>query len=137
MIWVIRLLPAAAALVCIVLGLLPQRRGVSHPVMTEGTVIGSRRQRIPQRRGEIEVFAPVVCYATPDGEIEAVSRDFVPEWQYDHHPGDLVQLCYDAQQPDVFRLTKGGTWRRVICLTIGIGTLIAYGVLLVQYNTIL
>lgn len=135
MIWVIRLMPAAVALVCIVLGLLPQPRGkVSHPAYTVGTVVGSRMQRLPRRGSELVLFAPVVRYETPTGEITATARDFLPEWQYSHHPGDRVQVCYDAQQPDVFRLCNdGGTWRRGIFLTIGIGTLLAGGVLWIQY----
>ena len=134
MIWLIRLAPAVIALVCIVLAFVPVRRGkVAHPVPVKGTVVGSRTQKIYRNGSEVSAFAPVVRYETPSGEITAASRDYLPEWQYTHHPGDEVSLLYDREQPDLFVLQgSGGEWRRTALLTAGIGTLIAGAVLWVQ-----
>ena len=136
MIWLIRLAPAAIALICIVLAFVPVRRGkVAHPVTVRGTVTGSRIQKIYRSGNELQALAPVVRYETERGEITAASRDYLPEWQYRYHIGDAVEVVYDKMQPDLFVLNGGGNvWRRTALLTAGIGTLIAGAVLWLQYH---
>lgn len=132
----IELLPVMIGLVCIAAAFFPVRSGkVAHPCYTEGTVVAYRSQRMYRHHSETEALAPVVRYTTPDGEITAVSRHYVPEWQYRHQSGDRVKVCYNAQQPDVFRICgDGGEWRKGVLLTVGIGTLLSYGVLWIQYH---
>ncbi|MBR3628867.1 MAG: DUF3592 domain-containing protein [Oscillospiraceae bacterium] len=136
MIWLIRLVPAVMALVCIVLAFVPVRRGrIAHPVTAKATVTGSRTQMIHRNGSEVTAYAPVVRYETASGEITAASREYVPEWQYRYHPGDALEIVYDRQQPDLFVLKDtGGVWRRTALLTAGIGTLIAGAVLWLQYH---
>lgn len=135
MILLLELLPVLIALACIAAAFVPVRRSrISHPCYTKGIVVAHRTQRMYKHRSETEAFAPVVRYNTPKGEITAASRVYVPEWQYRHKIGDQVQICYHAQQPDIFQICRdGGEWRRGVLLTLGIGTLLAYGVLWIQY----
>ena len=135
MLLVLMLMPVLIALGCIAAALLPVGHKVPHPCYTEGIVVAHRSQRIYRHRNETEAFAPVVRYTTPNGEITAASRSYVPEWQYRHRTGDKVKICYNAQQPDLFRICgDGSAWRRGVLLTVGIGTLLAYGVLWIQYH---
>lgn len=129
------LLPVLAALLCIVLAFFPVRHeNVHHPGYADGVIIGCRTQTVTSHRTETKAFAPVVQYTVQDREITAAARDYVPEWQYAYRVGDKVRICYSTQQPDLFRICrKSGAWRRGILLTAGIGTLLAYGVLMVQY----
>lgn len=134
MIWIL-LMPVLIALGCIAAALIPTGHNVPHPCYTEGIVVAHKSQKIYRNHSETEAIAPVVCYQTPDGEITATSRSYVPEWQYRHRIGDRVKICYNAQQPDIFRICGDGSpWRKGILLTVGIGTLLAYGVLWVQYH---
>lgn len=128
-------LPVLIGLVCIVLAFVPVRRGrIPHPCYTEGIIAGRRSQRMYRHHNEAELFAPVVRYSTPQGEITAVSRTYLPEWQYGFRTGDTVKICYHAQQPDVFIICSDSSgWRRGVLLTIGLGTILAYGVLWLQY----
>ena len=136
MIWLIRLAPAVIAVICVILAFVPVRRSkVAHPVNVTGTIVGSRIQKIYRNGNELQALAPVVRYETASGEITAASRDYLPEWQYGYHSGDTVELTYDKEQPDVFVLRSSGSdWRRAAFLTAGVGTLIAAGVLWVQYH---
>lgn len=124
-------LPVILAAGCILFAFLPVRKGkIAHPVYTVGIVVGSRSQRVWTNRSETESFAPVLRYETEQGEITAVSRYYVPEWQYHRRAGDQVKLCYDRTQPDVFILCdESNYWRKTALLTFGIGTLAAYGIL--------
>ena len=133
----ILLIPVLLAAGCILAAFVPVRKGrVSHPVFTEGVVVGSRSQKAWRNRSETESLAPVVRYETERGEITAASRYYLPDWQYHRRIGDRVKICYDRTQPDVFILCdESSHWRKTVLLTIGIGTLIAYGVLWVQYMT--
>lgn len=131
----ILLMPVLIALGCIAAALIPTGHHVPHPCYTEGIVVAHKSQKIYRNRSEIEALAPVVRYNTPDGEITATSRSYVPEWQYPHRIGDRVKICYHAQQPDVFRICgESSPWRKAVLLTVGIGTLLAYGVLWIQYH---
>lgn len=131
----LKLLPVLISLFCIAAALIPVRRGkIAHPCYTEGLIVGHRTQMVYKYRNETMAFAPVVRYMAQDKEITAVSRYYVPEWQYGHRTGERVKICYNAQQPDLFRICRdGGEWRRGVLLTIGIGTLLAYGILWIQY----
>ena len=134
MIW-LYLLPVLVALICIVLAFLPvKREKVSHPGYTDGVIIGHRTQMVTSHRTETKAFAPVVQYTVQGREITAAARNYVPEWKYTYRVGDKVRICYHTKQPDLFQLCpKNSTWRKGILLTVGIGTLLAYGVLMVQY----
>ncbi len=135
MIILLRLLPVLIGLLCIIAAFVPGRRNrVAHPCDTWGIVVGCRTQPVYQHRGEAQAFAPVVRYTTDKGEITAVSRHYVPEWQYGYRTGDRVKIRYDTQQPDVFCICGSGRWRRGMLMTVGIGTILAYGVLWVQYH---
>ena len=131
------LLPVLLAAGCIGAAFVPTRKGsVAHPVYTVGTVVGKRAQKVWRNRSETEAFAPIVRYETEQGEITAVSRYYLPDWQYHRRTGDRVKLCYDRTQPDVFCLCdESSHWRKTVLLTFGIGTLAAYAVLWVQYLT--
>lgn len=133
---IVLLLPVLAAAGCILAAFIPVRKGrISHPVYTVGTVVGKRTQKVYQNRSEAEAYAPVVRYETEQGEITAASRYFLPDWQYHRRLGDRVKLCYDRTQPELFCLCdESSHWRRTALLTFGIGTLLAYGVLWVQYG---
>lgn len=135
MVLFLEILPVLIGLVCIVLAFVPVRRGrVSHPCYTEGTITGHRSQRVYRHNNEAELFAPVVRFTTPKGEITAASRTYVPEWQFGYRTGDKVKICYNAQQPDLFIIcSENNAWRRGVLLTIGLGTILAYGVLWLQY----
>lgn len=135
MVFFLNILPVLIGLVCIVLAFVPVRRSrVSHPCYTEGTIIGHRTQRMYRHHSGAELYAPVVRFTTPKGEITAASRTYLPEWQYGFRTGDKVKICYHAQQPDVFAIcSESNAWRRSILLTAGIGTILAYGVLWLQY----
>ncbi len=134
MIW-LYLLPVLTALICIILAFLPvKRERVSHPDYTYGVIIGHRTQMVNRYRSETMTFSPIVRYTVNDREITAAARKYVPEWQYEYRVGDRVRICYNTQQPDLFQLCqKSSTWRKGVLLTVGIGTLLAYGVLWVQY----
>ena len=129
-------LPVLIGVCCIGAAFIPVRKGrIAHPVYTVGTVVGSRRQTVWRNRSETESLAPVVRFETASGEITAVSRYYLPEWQYRRKTGDKVKICYDRTQPDVFCLCdESSTWHRTALLTFGIGTLAAYGVLWEQYG---
>ncbi|MCR4647245.1 MAG: DUF3592 domain-containing protein [Oscillospiraceae bacterium] len=133
MIWLIRLVPAVIAVLCIILAFVPGRRGkIDHPAAAQGEVVGTRTQKIYRHGNEILAFAPVVRYQTPGGEITSASRNYVPEWQYNYHLGDAVDITYNTQQPDLFVMNPDTHLRKCILLTIGIGTLIAGAALWVQ-----
>lgn len=136
LVFVLKLLPVLIAGVCIVFACLPERyRTISQPVITDGEVVSQVTQRIYRHHNEIQTIAPVVRYMTAQGERTATSRQFVPEWQYRWKQGDSIRICYSKLQPDVFQICQDSKteWRKFILLTIGIGTLIAYTVLGVQY----
>lgn len=135
MIWLIRLVPAVIAVICIILAFVPGRRGkIAHPAHAAGTVVGSRTQMIYRNGNEVTAYAPVVRYQTEKGEITAASREYVPEWQYGYRNGDKTEVIYDTQQPDLFVLKPDGSRRKTILLTVGIGTLIAGAALWIQYH---
>ena len=127
------LLPVAVGLLCIAAAFLPGRDPIRHPVYTEGEIVGQASQTVWQQHAKTDALAPVVRFSTPQGEITATARRFVPEWQYRFHRGERVKICYDAKQPDMFRVCGGVPLRRYLLLTAGIGTLIAYGVLWEQF----
>lgn len=129
------LLPVLAAVGCIIAAFIPVRKGrIAHPVCTMGTVVGKRTQRVYRNHSETEAYAPVVRYETTQGEIVSASRYYLPDWQYHRRTGDRVKVCYDRTQPDLFCLCdESSHWRKITLLTFGIGTLVAYAVLWVQY----
>lgn len=120
---------------CILAAFIPVRKGhIAHPVYTMGTVVGTQSQRVWHHRSETESCAPIVRYETPQGEITAASRYYLPDWQYHRRTGDRVRICYDRQQPDLFCLCdESSHWRKAVLLTFGIGTIAAYGILWGQY----
>lgn len=134
MIW-LYLLPVLTALLCIILAFWPvKREKVVNPEYTEGRIVGHRTQTVTRYRNETQAFAPIVQYLVNDREITAAAREYVPEWQYTYRTGERVRICYNLKQPDLFQICRGSsTWRRGALLTAGIGILLAYGVLWVQY----
>ena len=133
MIFFLKLLPFVLSLFCVVLAFLPERGGIARPAYAEGVVISSAVQRIWRHHSEIQALAPVVTFTAGKREISAAARQFVPEWQYAFHTGDRVRICYDRAHPERFRVCGGNSFRRTVLLTLGIGTLAAYGILWVQF----
>lgn len=137
MVLILKLLPILVAGICILLACLPkQHRNIKQPVIIEGEIISQVTQKIYRNHSEIETIAPVVRYMTEQGEQIATSRQFFPEWQYDWKQGDNIRICYSKLQPDIFQICQDSKseWKKLILLTIGIGTLIAYAVLWVEYD---
>ena len=136
MILVLKLLPILIAGICILLSCLPEwHKNIKKPVITDGEIISQVTQRIYRNRSEIETTAPVVRYMTEQGEQIATSQQFFPEWQYSWKQGDKIRICYSKLQPNVFQICQDSKtqWRKIILLTIGIGSLIAYAVLWIKY----
>ncbi|MBQ9695979.1 MAG: DUF3592 domain-containing protein [Oscillospiraceae bacterium] len=131
----VRLAPVLIAAVCIVLALLPDgHRGIAHPAYTMGTVVRTATQHVWSHHSETTACAPVIRFEAQGRRYELTSRHFVPEWQYRHRMGDKVRICYNARQPEQFRICRdGGEWRRGALLIAGIGTLAAYAVILWMY----
>lgn len=132
MILFLKLLPVMVSLLCIMLAFLPERSGIARPAYAEGVVISSVVQRIWRHHSEIQALAPVVTFTGGGREISAAAKRFVPEWQYTFHTGDKVRICYDREYPERFRVCGGNSFRRAVLLTLGIGTLAAYGILWVR-----
>ena len=129
-------LPILIAFLCIGLAFLPEHhRTIKHPIYTQGVIVGKNVQRVQRSRTEMVAFAPVCRYTAGEREITATSRHFLPDWQYSYLNGQQVKICYDQHQPDLFRICGNHSqWRKAVFLTIGIGTLVAYLVLLLQYH---
>lgn len=125
------LFPVAAALLCIGIALLPERGGIRHAVRTRGVVTGWRTQPGRVYRTETPRMAPAVTFEADGREITGVSEQFVPEWQYRFHTGDTVNIYYDRENPERFHVCGGAAPRRILLLTVGITTLVAYFVLMI------
>lgn len=136
MIFFLEAVPIVIALICIGLAYLPEhRKKVKNPVYTDGEIIGKNVQRIQRNKAELEAFAPICRYKAGEREITATSREFRPDWQYSYLNGQRVKICYDKQQPEIFEICGNGSeWRKGVLLTVGIGTLVAYIVLILQYH---
>ncbi len=135
----LRLTPLLLGALCIAAGLLLpllSRKRIRHPVYTQATVVSSVRQQVYQNRSVIEAIAPVVRYETERGEITVTAKHFLPEWQYRYRNGDSVRICYDRSRPEHFAFcdSTGSRTGRVLLLTAGIGMMLAYGILWVQYH---
>ena len=132
----LRIMPILIALICIGLAYLPKsHKSIRNPVYTDAIIVGKNAQRIQRNRTETEAFAPVCRYIAGGREITATSREYLPDWQYSYLNGQQVKICYDEQQPDLFQICGNiSEWRKAVLLTIGIGTLLAYFVLLLQYH---
>ncbi len=138
MLW-IELIPVVAALLCFAAALgihLNQKKGIRHPIYTEATIVGEVTQTHYHNRSEVMVIAPKVRYMTEQGEQLAASRHFMPEWQYRYHRGDKIRICYQRENPGLFRIcrTNGEEWCRNGFLVAGVGILLAYAVLRMQYH---
>lgn len=136
MILFFRILPVLIALLCFIIGSVPQRiRSIHSPVFTDAEIVGSVSQKVFQKHSESLSFAPVVRYPAELGEITATSRIFVPEWQYHYRPGDHVRICYEKSNPGIFCILNDSRFRfrKLLCFTVGISILIAYGILSIQY----
>ena len=137
MILFLKLLPVLTGILCIIIGILPERHpNMKNPIFTEGEVIGSMTQKIFQKHSEAFSFAPVVQYHTEQGEQKATARTFTPEWQYHYRTGDKITVCYEKSQPQVFEIHNGSRYefRKKLCFTAGFGILAAYVILWVQYH---
>ncbi|MDE6004206.1 MAG: hypothetical protein K2G88_02335 [Oscillospiraceae bacterium] len=136
LILILKLLPVLIAGICILLACLPKRyKNIAKPVITEAEIISQVTQKIYHNHSEIETIAPVVRYMTEQGEQVATSRQFFPEWQYYWKQGDKIKICYSKLQPSIFQICQDSKTqcKKLILLTIGIGILLAYAVLWVQY----
>ncbi len=132
MILLIKLIPVLIGLLCILLALLPrQQKEIMHPVITEGEIVSAVIQHVQQYGNETELFAPVVKYQTESGVMTGTAKQFIPEWQYQYHTGNKIQICYDQMQPEKFIIChdEKAQFRKIILLTVGIGILTAYAVL--------
>lgn len=132
---ILELFPFLVGLSCVILAFVPRHSGLKQPVFTDGEVVSHVTQKIYRNHSETEMFAPVVKYNTEQGEHTAVSQHFVPEWQYAWKRGDQIRICYSRVSPDQFRICQDGKaqWRRIVLCTIGIGTILAEIMLLLQY----
>ncbi|MBR0485135.1 MAG: DUF3592 domain-containing protein [Oscillospiraceae bacterium] len=130
------LLPVLIGGGCIVIGCLPEHhRNIRNPEFTEGEIVGTVTQKLFQKHSETLSFAPVVQYQTVQGGQKASARNFVPEWQYHYRTGDKITVCYDRNHPELFEIHNGNgyAFRKILCITAGIGILTAYAVLCIQY----
>ncbi|MEE5992075.1 MAG: DUF3592 domain-containing protein [Oscillospiraceae bacterium] len=128
--------PILIALLCIGLAFLPEHhKSIRNPVYTDGIIVRKNVQRIQKRQTETEAFAPVCRYKVGEREITATSREYFPEWQYHYLNGQQVKICYDEQNPDLFQICGNKSeWKKGVLLTVGIGTLVAYFILRLQYH---
>lgn len=138
MILLVKILPILIAVLCIAAALLQKhlfRVKLRDPVYTDGVIVRCERQEIYKQRAMVTAMAPVVRYHTPEGERTATSRRFMPEWQYPYRVGETVRICYEKTQPGLFVICgdSSAVLRRDILLTAGIGILLAYTVLWIQY----
>ncbi len=135
----LRALPVIFAAVCILTGLfLPRltRRRIRRPVYTKAEVVSCVTQQVYKKRTPVTLQAPVLRFGTSRGEVTAPSADFLPEWQYRYTKGQTVTICYEEARPAHFVICAqpGGDVRRILLLTAGVGTLLAYAVLWLQYE---
>lgn len=134
----IELIPIAAAVLCFAAALwlrVSRSRGIRNPVYTEGVVIGAVTQTHCRNRSMVTTMAPKIRYMTEQGERVATSRHFVPEWQYRYLQGEKIKICYQKENPGLFRICRNTSqdWFQIILLAAGAGILLAYAVLWVQY----
>ncbi len=139
MIFWIEMIPVAAALLCFAAALgfhCRKNKGIRHPVYTDATVIGEVQQIHYRSRTEVLFLAPQVKYMTEKGEMTATDRHFMPEWQYRYRRGEKIRICYQKENPGLFRIcrTAGEEWCRNGFLIAGVGILLAYAVLRMQYH---
>ncbi|MBQ8928689.1 MAG: hypothetical protein IJ055_10520 [Oscillospiraceae bacterium] len=132
--------PVIVSVLCIVLGLVPELHPqIRHRRYVRARVTGSAVQRVHRRgSGEMRALAPRLRFETDEGPVDAVSRRFLPEWQYSYRTGEEIRICYDARNPSLCEPVRHRhSLRRPVCLCVGIGTLIAYTALAVQYYGII
>ncbi len=138
MFW-IEMIPIAASLLCFAAAAVvhaSKSRGVRHPVYTEATVVDTVRQVQYRNRTEIERFAPRIRYMTEQGEQTVTSQHYMPEWQYRYQKGDIINICYQKDNPGRFQICR--TVHQELCrnlfLIVGVGIIVAYAVLRLQYH---
>ncbi|MBE6851712.1 MAG: DUF3592 domain-containing protein [Ruminococcus sp.] len=135
----IQLLPVLISLCCVIAAILLRRSvkgSVRNPVYTQAVVVSKVTQIGYRHHSTVEQSAPVLRYMTEQGERTAVYQRYVPEWQYNYHNGDTVQICYDQKNSGNFRIChdQSDVWKSNLLLCIAFGTLLAYAVLWIQYH---
>lgn len=138
MIKLILLLPVLFAFCCFLAAWWQRRSrkgGIRHPVYTDAVIVSKVTQTGYRHHSTVEQSAPVVRYMTDVGERTSVYRYYVPEWQYSYRTGETVQICYDRDNPLIFHICREqrNMWISNLLLCTGVGTLLAYAVLLLQY----
>lgn len=136
---IIKLLPILFAAACFLAAFwqMRKRKGrIRQPVYTEAVVISKVTQTEYRHRSLVGQSAPVVRYTTENGEKSAAYRFFVPDWQYDYHTGDKVEICYEKENPGIFQICRerSNVWKCHLLLCVGTVTLLAYAVLWLQYK---
>lgn len=132
--------PVVLAVLCILTALLPTPHlRIRRRRYTMARVTGCAVQQVHRRgSGTMRAMAPRLQFRTDAGEVQAVSRQFLPEWQYSYRTGEEIRICYDAGNPALCEPAQHRhSLRRPVCLSLGIGTLAAYAALLLQYYGIL
>lgn len=132
------MLPVIFAVCCVLaaLWLRRKRRGsIRHPVYTEAVVVSKVTQTGYRHRSMVEQSAPVVQYMTEKGQQTVTCRNYVPEWQYSYRMGDRIQICYEKDRPGIIQIcnNRNDVLLSDLLIVIGIGTLVAYAVLWLQY----
>ncbi len=135
----IQLLPVLVSLGCAAAAFLLRRRtsrGIRNPVYTEAVVVSKATQMSYRHRSTVEQSAPVLRYETEQGERTAIYRDYVPEWMYNYHKGDRIQICYDHENTANFRICRDqkNVWKSNLLFCAAFGILLAYAVLWLQYH---